>query len=168
MPISPFPLTPAGWVYMADNQPIIDTPEYTRRLAAALAGFTPGPAVDPGDTGWITTDLGIVAAAGWTISSYAVRRLASRVIGRVSAVKTAAITSAADGNFTDAVAFTMPAGWTNGCPAQVDVRVFQPGTRQWFGRIDGLSGQVVFSHGLPNQTLAAGTTLDFNLDYLTT
>jgi hypothetical protein len=44
-PIEPIPSTAAGWPYLPDTAPVADQPAYTRALAAALNGFTPGPAV---------------------------------------------------------------------------------------------------------------------------
>ncbi|MFD2840093.1 hypothetical protein ACFSYH_05860 [Populibacterium corticicola] len=109
---------------------------------------------DPVDTGWVTNGLDIVAAEGWEIVAYALRRTSMSVTGQVILNRTGAtITPNAAGNFTDSLMFTLPLGWRNANILTPPIMAFQSGVKSAFGRMNPNSGNAVLTHGIPGVTV---------------
>lgn len=64
------------------------------------------------DTGWVTSGLAISTSANFTLSSYALRRVANRVTGRIVVVFTGSpLSSDASGDFANVNIGSLPTGW---------------------------------------------------------
>jgi len=131
-----------------------------------------GSVIEPEmDTGWVTSGLTITMASGWTLTSYRLRKIRNRVVGRVIIVYAGAgITADATGNFTDITSvYTLPTGWRNNQSISTLVPFIQSGTKTMWGRANTTNvGTVDFTHGSFNgQVVATSTTFETLLDYLT-
>lgn len=152
--------TSNGLPWPAGTDPVVNGDDAIKALADALNVWVL-------DTGWVTTGLTVTPAANFTVGSYRLRKLGKRAIGRISITYTGSnLVADASGNFTDTQMFTLPAGYaTNAGIGWPLLSLAQAGTRQWFGRTDNSTGVCVITHGLPTQTLSAGTALDCYIDH---
>ena len=117
-----------------------------------------------GDTGWVTSGIAIAAASGWTVNSYRLRRVGSRVTGVINVTNTAAITAGSDGNITDQDICTPPTAWRNGSGYSAPVRIDQAAVSTWLGRANSGSA-IKITNGITGATLPAGTACQVFIDY---
>jgi hypothetical protein len=142
--------TPAG--YLADLEQKITMLE--RRI------------VREADTGWINTGLTLTAETGWSLSSYRLRKVGSRVYGQVELSRTGAdLTVSAGGDLTDTTILTMPEGWRNGMGFDAQVFAQRPGISMFNVAANSTGFRLL--GGLPGVTLPTGATLRVYANYLT-
>lgn len=121
------------------------------------------------DTGWLTTGLAITAATNFAISSYRLRRIGGRVLGRVTVAYSGTAASLSNGRLSAALPVcTMPAGWGSTYGAEM-LRMpawstVSPGPAEWWARPSAQDIQLTGST-LASQTVPSG--LAIAIDYLT-
>lgn len=117
------------------------------------------------DTGWISTGLTITPATDWSIVAYNLRKQGTRIHGIVAASCTKALNFNGSGNLSpDKAAFTLPTGWVNGGPFDTYMLVVRPNTLSMWATSDS-AGLVKVTHGMPDRTLPANTTVNFYVDH---
>lgn len=105
-----------------------------------------GAAWVPEDTGWVTAGA-VTAQAGWSITSYAIRRVGKLVELRAEVARTGAtLTASSFGDLPDTSVFVISAGWRiNGGVPAASVSFMTAGTADGTGLLYGDGQLVIFS-----------------------
>lgn len=147
---------------------VLDVRRWIRDSADSGVTWDSWTVIDERDTGWLTTGVSITAATGWSLSSYRVRRIGTRVTGSVTLSRSgASITPAASGDVSpDVDVFTMPSGWLNGSGQARMQNSSRVGVTPWLSSIN-TSSVVQISGGAPGTTITTSSTFVVDLDYYT-